>query len=113
MLATGIDYRANHQFAAFDMVNSLGQIGKASRRLWPQTELLKAALARYEKTNDQTALLIAHGTLKTMFYDYLSDTHGAWIDQMDSDGQPIIDFIPTSSLYHLFVAISEWCRIFP
>ena len=110
-LITGIDYRPGHAFAAMDCVNSLGQMTKASRRLWPQTELLKAALIRYEQAGDQTALIIAHGTLKTMFADYLSADHGFWIDQIDADGRPIEDFVPSSSLYHLFLAISEWCRI--
>lgn len=110
-LSLGIDYRPQSPFAAIDEINPLGHAVKQSRRLWPQTELLKAALARYEYGTDQTGLIIAHGTLKTMFRDYLSADHGVWCDHIDANGQKIIADIPASSLYHLFVALSEWLRL--
>jgi mannose-6-phosphate isomerase len=29
---------------------------------------------------------------------------GGWIDHIDEHGEPIVSFIPASTLYHLFLA---------
>lgn len=109
-LTCGIDYRPGRLFAAIDGVDPLGNQYNKSRRMWPQTELLKAALCIYEHEGNQTGLMIAHGVLRMMFSSYLQ-LDGSWIDLFDENGHAVPAPIPASTLYHLFVAIAEWCRV--
>ena len=32
---------------------------------------------------------------------------GGWIDHFDEAGQPLVDYVPASSLYHIFAAAAE------
>jgi mannose/cellobiose epimerase-like protein (N-acyl-D-glucosamine 2-epimerase family) len=36
---------------------------------------------------------------------------GGWIDHVDANGAPIIDFMPASTLYHVFLAAAEADRV--
>jgi mannose-6-phosphate isomerase len=37
---------------------------------------------------------------------------GGWIDHLNEARQPLVDYIPASSLYHLFLAAAEMARGF-
>jgi mannose-6-phosphate isomerase len=37
---------------------------------------------------------------------------GGWIDQVTAKGEPMVDFAPASTLYHVFLAIAEVERVF-
>ena len=77
-----------------------------SHRLWPHTEAIKAAGARGDRDlgDRMAAGLIGHFLGRPL--------PGGWIDQLASDGHPLVDYIPASSLYHLTVAASEAERRF-
>lgn len=72
-----------------------------AKRLWPQTEGLRAAIA-LGKAGD--AELIAENLFKT----YLAtEVPGLWIDEFDGGGRPVATDTPASILYHLYEAAAE------
>lgn len=71
----------------------------ASRRLWPQTELLRAAIILGEHVDAATII-------EALFKTYLaSETEGLWMDEYDSTGAPVAAAVPASILYHLIEAV--------
>ena len=94
-----------------DEIDTSGQVRKASRRLWPQTELIKAWLAQVENGADR-ADEAAEALIEAMLGTYLSGPFpGGWFDQYAADGTIIGDTVPASSLYHVFVATAEAHRL--
>lgn len=89
-----------------------GSTAKASHRCWPHTEAVKAAAAQTEMG------LPGHVGEAAAFLDILMDRYlgrpfqGGWIDHFDAAGKPIIDYVPSSTFYHAFLAIAEADRIF-
>lgn len=78
-----------------------------TRRLWPQTEYLKAALA-LAGAGEAEALEIANGLIERLFETYLDHpVAGLWRDQYDAKGEPIAADTPASILYHLYEAVVE------
>lgn len=77
----------------------------ATRRLWPQTELLKASLV-IGGTGD----LQPDAVLDRLFADYLDGpVAGGWYDKRQvSDGALLSSDMPSSTFYHLYVA----CRAY-
>jgi mannose-6-phosphate isomerase len=71
-----------------------------SARLWPQTEWLKAALILGEEAE---ALAAANGLAKYL----ATPARGAWRDKRLPDGSFVDEPAPASSLYHIWVALSE------
>lgn len=81
-----------------------------ARRLWPQTEFLRAALVMggdHDEGSDDARWLVA-----SLLETYLNQrTPGLWMDEYDADGRPIAKDVPASILYHLHEAVSstaEW-----
>ncbi|MEM6388897.1 MAG: AGE family epimerase/isomerase [Pseudomonadota bacterium] len=72
-----------------------------TRRLWPQTELLKASLV-VGGTGDMTPERIA----ARLYAEYLdTEVPGGWYDKRRiSDGALISTDMPSSTFYHLYVA---------
>lgn len=69
------------------------------RRLWPQTEALKAALVL---GFDDSAGAIIDALFKT----YLDqETAGLWCDEYDAEARPAARAVPASILYHLHEAV--------
>lgn len=78
-----------------------------SRRLWPMTEAIKCNLVEGVRGRagclDKAAVLT--GLLARWFLE--PTLQGTWIDRLGADGQPSVDFVPASSLYHLMSAVDE------
>ena len=84
---------------------------KPSRRCWPHTEAIKAEVAAAE-TGDGEALARAARTIERLMAVFLGrPVAGGWIDRVDANGAPIVDFMPASTLYHVFLAAAEADRI--
>jgi len=80
---------------------------KRSHRLWPHTEALKAAVIRHE-AGDAQAGGVAATMADALTSRFLSRPFPAgWVDRIDPEGRPLVDFVPASSLYHLYFAFSE------
>jgi mannose/cellobiose epimerase-like protein (N-acyl-D-glucosamine 2-epimerase family) len=90
-----------------DQITIDGKALRASRRLWPQTEFIKALC---ERSLAGCAASMAHvDTLfDRSFEAYLGrPVQGAWIDSYGADGVVTGPHAPASTLYHLVGAISE------
>jgi len=89
-----------------------GSTAKASQRCWPHTEAVKAAAAQTEMG------LKGHIGEAAAFLEILMDRFlgrpfpGGWIDHFDAAGKPLVDYVPSSTLYHAFLAIAEADRVF-
>lgn len=92
---------------AMNEVSLTGDIVDANARLWPQTERLKAAVARYRRTlapEDRTEVLSAYAGL-TRYFD--TPCRGVWFDRWRADGSWIEEDAPASSFYHILGGLSE------
>lgn len=97
----------------FDEVRAGGHVLKRSHRIWPHTEGAKAAVARLARA-DPEAPAFASTMVVALFEHFLDKPFaGGWIDHLGEDLQPIVDFVPASSLYHIFLAATELTRVFP
>jgi mannose/cellobiose epimerase-like protein (N-acyl-D-glucosamine 2-epimerase family) len=97
----------------YDQVLQDGSPVKRSHRLWPNTEALKAHLARFELCGkispDRLGCILGN-----LFTYYLgSPTPATWIDQLDADRVPAVTKIPASSMYHIHMALAELERMTP
>jgi len=95
-----------------DEIDVDGAMMRASRRSWPQTELIKAAAAMHEagRAGARETGEAALGALLDTYLDV--DPKGGWIDQYDENGQPVSTTMPASTFYHLFCAMAEAERVF-
>ena len=85
---------------------------KASTRLWPHTELAKAAATEYQ-AGDAAARAVCMAALAQIRDHFCSDGYqGGWIDHLDREGQPMVGYMPATSLYHVFLAVAEASRVF-
>lgn len=88
-----------------------GTIVRASRRVWLQTELIKANLAEFE-AGDNAALAKVLVGIERLTHHYLRKPFAqGWLDQLDADGSPLITTVSASILYHLFVLAAELDRV--
>jgi mannose/cellobiose epimerase-like protein (N-acyl-D-glucosamine 2-epimerase family) len=98
----------------FDAVLRGGDIHDSDKRLWVQTEAIKAQLACIEAAGsagdpDASARLAA--LLERLFTLYLAVGHGNWQDHLDRGGRGFAESAPASSFYHLFLALTEVLRV--
>jgi mannose-6-phosphate isomerase len=88
-----------------------GSVHKASRRCWPHTEAIKAEVALFE-AGDAGAGARAAQVIDRLMEVFLGrPVAGGWIDHIDANGAPRIDFMPASTLYHVFLAAAEAHRV--
>lgn len=79
---------------------------RGPRRLWPQTEALKAALT-FAADGDDKAGAHAAALIEALFESYLDEeVRGLWRDEYDAGGRPVARNVPASILYHLHEAVS-------
>jgi mannose/cellobiose epimerase-like protein (N-acyl-D-glucosamine 2-epimerase family) len=110
-LKYGVDRADNALFAVYDEIDAEGMPLVASKRLWPQTEMLKALLAAYEWSGERKYRTAAVSTLKMILQTYLRGGEPLFDEHYDRFGHRIVDDVPVSSLYHLYLALSEAARV--
>ena len=94
----------------FDEMAVDGPVLKQAHRVWPHTEAIKAAVARHA-AGDGHASDFAESMAAALMRTFLDRPFaGGWIDHVDDLGKPLVDYVPASSLYHLFLAGSEATR---
>jgi mannose-6-phosphate isomerase len=94
-----------------DEGDAAGNIIKASRRCWPQTEIAKAWIAQAE-AGEAGAADEARAALVRLDKYYLQHpVKGGWYDQFDGEGRSVVDAIPASTFYHVLCAIAEADRV--
>jgi mannose-6-phosphate isomerase len=93
-----------------DEVDESGTVLVNSRRSWPHTEALKASVVEGEK-GDPTSDERAARCVSCLMEGFLEKPIPAgWVDRISADGAPIAEFIPASTLYHVFCAVAEAAR---
>ena len=93
-----------------DELDFFGSVVTRSRRIWPHTEGVKANIVEGEAGRSGCDERGAQ-CLSCLWEAFLArPITGGWIDRVSADGTPIVDFIPTSTLYHIFGAVSEAAR---
>jgi mannose/cellobiose epimerase-like protein (N-acyl-D-glucosamine 2-epimerase family) len=100
----GVDERSG---GVFDEVSASGSVLQKSRRLWPQTEVLKAHAALL-KAGDDTAATRLEAALQALLRNHLyGASQGGWREHLDENDSPLRTDMPASSLYHLSMAVAE------
>lgn len=85
-----------------------GRPRRNSRRLWSQTEYLKALIVQARAHRAEALYARAAELSERLFATYLAGIPaGGWRDRFTIDGEPKVDHIPASTLYHLFAVLAE------
>lgn len=97
--------------AIIDSVDASGAPLRRSQRLWPQTEAIKAHLARLEDSGDTAAGQRLTRQIEALCANHLARCPaGAWHEHLAEDGSDLVDTLPASSLYHVTLAAAELTR---
>ncbi|MFT8978871.1 AGE family epimerase/isomerase [Gluconobacter oxydans] len=87
----------------FDAMTEDGVVFERTTRIWPQTELLR--LLRTRHTSGRRESIPVHDLGMTFLARFApSRLAGGWIDRFDEAGAPLVDYMPASSLYHIYGA---------
>jgi mannose-6-phosphate isomerase len=92
-----------------EQVHLVGGVRVVSRRCWATCEGLKAAASDVRAGRDpeaaqQRAALFLQALRERFLFGPFP---GGWIDRIDAEGRPLLDYVPASTLYHLTLAIAE------
>jgi mannose-6-phosphate isomerase len=88
----------------FDEVDGDGTVRTPSHRLWPHTEAIKAA-ATMRRAGQPGARDLADAMSRILLDTFVARPFaGGWIDHVGPTFEPRVDYVPASSLYHLFLA---------
>ncbi len=88
-------------------VTTDGRVRNPAARLWPQTERLKAALARLRRTGEEAERAEAAAAYAGLIKYFETPRRGAWRDKLLADGSWIEEPAPGSSMYHITCALAE------
>jgi mannose-6-phosphate isomerase len=103
----GMRYGLDARGFAVDECDRSGRQVRRSRRAWPQTELIKAYIAR-ARAGDAAAAQAAASVTLDFLGSYLdTEVPGLWMDQFDADGRGMTAAVPATTLYHVVVAFRE------
>jgi mannose/cellobiose epimerase-like protein (N-acyl-D-glucosamine 2-epimerase family) len=104
---TACDHGLSSSRFCLDEVGLDYRVSKASIRLWPHTEGVKAARCRMS-SGDPAAAAVAVDMYRALLGGFLGRPFAAgWIDHVDAAGAPMVDYVPASSLYHIYCASIE------
>ncbi len=94
-----------------DEVRPDGRVVRASTRSWPQTEAIKADIALAEARGTTPGTHV-DAVVEALFERFLDrPVAGAWTDWIDERGMPLVETVPASTFYHLFLAFAEYLRV--
>jgi mannose/cellobiose epimerase-like protein (N-acyl-D-glucosamine 2-epimerase family) len=107
-LAHGID--RDKPSLAFDAIDGTGQVLTPTKLMWPQTEAIKAFVARAEFLGDEDAKGRIDGFIDLLFRYYVDPETGFFCNQIERDGRKRPVEMPVRVLYHLELALAEVVR---
>src|SRR5262249_48946705 len=85
-----------------DEIDHYGVPIRTSRRPWPHAEGLKANIVEGEAGRPGCDERAARCALRLLQAFLARPLRGVWIDRISENGEPISDFVPASTLYHIF-----------
>lgn len=91
----------------FDELSRNGQIRLDTKRLWPQTEHIKALMSFYRRTQDKAYLHKAGDVADALNRHYFDVGSGLWRDKLEADNSSGDEMSPASSLYHIILALID------
>ena len=91
----------------FDHVDRNGQPLAATKRLWPQTERVKALAARTVATGDALLRSELEAGLRYCFARHVDPKTRGWFEQLARDGRVLSDAQNATSVYHVVGALEE------
>jgi mannose-6-phosphate isomerase len=91
----------------FDQVGRDGRPRLATKRLWPQTERLKALASRARATRDPRLAAELERALRHCLGRYVDRATGGWREQLDRDGRVTSGAQNATSVYHVVFALGE------
>jgi mannose/cellobiose epimerase-like protein (N-acyl-D-glucosamine 2-epimerase family) len=95
----------------YDEVLDDGSVRTGNHRSWPNTEALKAHLAVFEREGVLNGSRLTQIVDNLLRYFLAAQTTGTWVDHLDARRRPLVDKIPASTLYHMFLALTELLRV--
>ena len=107
----GLDSVGPLKGMVFDVVDSHGSIVADSKLVWPQTEYIKACIARFEATGDTSFRQQARAHLTSLRRHFFYADGANWVNQVQRNGAPLVEQTPSRVLYHVFLACAELIRM--
>jgi mannose-6-phosphate isomerase len=99
LLAAATQASASSGGLIHDQLDADGRVFRAAHRLWPHCEAIKAATACAAPAT------LAEDAASGLLDHFLGRPFaGGWTDQLSPAREPIVDYVPASSLYHLMLA---------
>lgn len=92
---------------AINEVSLDGSIVDGNARLWPQTERLKAAVARYRRLKTQGEADEVVAAYRGLAPYFQTSRRGTWYDRWMADGSWMQQDAPASSFYHITCGLKE------
>ena len=94
-----------------DELGSAGNVITASRRSWPLTEAAKANIAEGEHGRGTFDEKAAHCFTSLAGRFLQRPIPAGWMDRITASAEPMAEFMPASTLYHVFCATAEAARV--
>jgi mannose/cellobiose epimerase-like protein (N-acyl-D-glucosamine 2-epimerase family) len=95
----------------FDRVDRDGRPLHPTKRLWPQTEHLKARAVRARIAGDAGRRARLSAALETFARRYIDPANGGWREQLSREGRVLSQAQNATSVYHVVAALSEVLRV--
>jgi mannose-6-phosphate isomerase len=90
----------------YDQISRAGVPLQTTKRIWPQSEAAKTYATAYSAAPSAATLAPLLTRLEFLFSAYLQPD-GRWHEHLSADLQPMTDFLPASTPYHLYFALAE------
>jgi mannose/cellobiose epimerase-like protein (N-acyl-D-glucosamine 2-epimerase family) len=88
-----------------DDVHRDGSVRRATKRVWPQTEYLRALATRHRYRGERADLDRIREVLDFLWSHYVIDAHGGWMEQLDPGGRIATVHMHATTVYHVMGAL--------
>lgn len=95
----------------YDVLNPSGAVIADTKRLWPFTEAIKANALMLDKVTDKIALKKRMADMVGVFQSHYMQERGFWVEWRTRDFKPQTDYMPGTTIYHVYFGIVETRRV--
>jgi mannose-6-phosphate isomerase len=104
------DWAARHGVdpsgGVYDELRRDGSVARATKRVWPQTEYVRALATRQRCRGEAADRERLAAMLEFLWSRYVIDEHGGWMEQLDASGRIASGHMHATTVYHIFGALS-------